>query len=264
MADIIRYTNEMRAESFDKKLQNISSFSQLDRRGLRYGEVERRVLMREYPTGEKLYIQFPGKETVREKNPRPWDFRPKMQLADGGWLKDLSFKDVWDDLYTLKDTNVDMGYVAMIFFRIAYMLDSKYQSKTLPYEDIDQDGNVVGAGTMTVGWNEYDPDESLFEGLEIPPKIIRGCSLLPYLAYNDYLAQNEDCKYYYRSKYEKSENWNGLTGRRNTLLTHMSVIAFIEGYLRFTEITDMFQRGMGVAPLTPKLWEEVTGGLVVK
>jgi len=262
--EAIRYSNDIRDESRDKKLYNIGRFAELDRSGLRYGETERRVLMREYPTGEKLYIQFPGKETVREKNPRPWDFRPKMQLADGSWLKDLSFKDVWDDLYTLKDTKVDMGYVAMIFFRIAYMLDSKRQSKTLTYEDVNQDGDVVGTGTVEMEWYEYDPDESLFEGLDIPAQAIRGCSLLPYLAYNDYLAQNEDCKYYYRSKYEKGETWNGLTGRRNTLLTHMSVIAFIEGYLRFTEITDMFQRGMGVAPLTPKLWEDVTGGLVTK
>ena len=262
--EVINYSNDIRDESRDKKLYNIGCFAELDRSGLRYGETERRVLMREYPTGEKLYIQFPGKETVREKNPRPWDFRPKMQLADGSWLKDLSFKDVWDDLYTLKDTKADMGYVATIFFRIAYMLDSKRQSKTLPYEDVDRDGNVVRTGTVEMEWYEYDPDENLFEGLDIPAQAIRGCSLLPYLAYNDYLAQNEDCKYYYRSKYEKNETWNGLTGRRNTLLTHMSVIAFIEGYLRFTEITDMFQRGMGVAPLSPRLWEEVTGGLVVK
>ena len=262
--EVIKYTNDMRDESRDKKLFNIGCFSELDRDGLKYSETERRVLMREYPTGEKLYIQFPGKETVRANNPRPWDFRPKMQLADGSWLKDLSFKDVWDDLYTLKDTNVDMGYVAMIFFRIAYMLDAKYQKKMLPYEDVDSDGNVIDTGEVEMEWYEYDPDESLFEGLNIPAQIIRGCSLLPYLAYNDYLAQNEDCKYFYRAKYERGEVWNGLTGRRNTLLTHMSVIAFIEGYLRFTEITDMFQRGMGVAPLSPKLWENVTGGLVVK
>ena len=262
--EAIRYSNDIRDESRDKKLFNINCFANLNRDGLSYRGIERRVLMREYSTGEKLYIQFPGKETVREKNPRPWDFRPKIQLADGSWLKDLSFKDVWDDLYELKDTNADMGHVAMIFFRIAYMLDSKRQRKTLTYEDIDQNGNVVGAGTVEMEWYEYDPNEYLFDNLNIPAQAIRGCSLLPYLAYNDYLAQNEDCKYYYRSKYEKNETWNGLTGRRNTLLTHMSVIAFIEGYLRFTEITDMFQRGMGVAPLSPKLWEEVTGGLVVK
>lgn len=82
--------------------------------------------------------------------------------------------------------------------------------------------------------------------------------------YNDYLAQNEDCKYYYRDVIEKGVAWNSNTGRRNTLLTHMAVIAFIEGKLRFTEVTDMFQRGMGVANLPTKYWEETTGGRVTK
>ena len=44
----------------------------------------------------------------------------------------------------------------------------------------------------------------------------------------------------------------------------MAVIAFIEDKLRFTEITDMFQRGMGVANLPTKYWEETTGGRVTK
>jgi hypothetical protein len=44
----------------------------------------------------------------------------------------------------------------------------------------------------------------------------------------------------------------------------MAVIAFIEDLLRFTEITDMFQRGMGVANLPTKYWEDVTGGRVTK
>ena len=117
--------------------------------------------------------------------------------------------------------------------------------------------------TIQMEWYEYNPDEVLFEKLAVPARILGGCSLLPYLAYNDYLAQNEDNKYFYRSKCEKGETWNSRTGRSNTLLTHMLVIAFIEEYLRFTEITDMFQRGMGVAPLPMKLLSDVTGGLVV-
>lgn len=258
----IELTYELKVKSKEKKLFNVEHFAGLDRSGLKFQETERRILMNEYPTGEKLYIQFPGKESARDKNPRPWDFRPKMQLANGEWLKDLSFKDVWNDLYELKDINVDMNYIAMVFFRIAFMLDSRKTSRVLKYEDINSDGEVVNSGEMEFEWFEYAPDESLLEHLDISPDILRGCSLLPYLAYNDYLAQNEDCKYYYRAKYEKEENWDGLIGRSNTLLTHMSVIAFIEEYLRFSEIMDMFQRGRGVAPLQTRLLNDVTGGLV--
>ena len=261
----IEYSSELKKESDKKKLFNIKTFSKLDKSGLLFGNIERRILMKEFPTGEKLYIQYPGKETVRDKNPRPWDFRPKLLLSNGEWLKDLSFKDVWDDLYAFKDISMDMSYVATLFFRIAYMLDTKKVTRTLRYEDVDmKSGKVVDTGEVELSWYEYDPSEDILSGFQVSAEAIRGCSVPAYLAYNDYLAQNEDCKYYYRAVYDKGETWKTDTGRRNTLLTHMAVIAFIEDKLRFTEITDMFQRGLGVASLPTKYWEDVTGGRVTK
>lgn len=255
---------ELKASSMEKKCFNIDSFSSIDRSGLKFNKIERRLLMREFSTGEKLYIQFPGKETAREKAPRPWDFRPKLQLSNGEWLKDLSFKDIWDDLYSFRDINADMSYIATLFFRIAYMMDATKTTKTLPYEDIDRDGNIISRGNMEFTWCEYLPDQEIIDGAHISPEALRGASLFPYLAYNDYLAQNEDCKYYYRATYEKNEKWDGKIGRTNTLLTHMSIIAFIEDKLRFTEITDMFQRGQGVAPIRLNMIEDITDGRVVK
>ena len=261
----IEYSSELKRESDEKKLFNINTFSKLDKSGLSYGGIERRILMKEYPTGEKLYIQYPGKESARDKNVRPWDFRPKLQLPNGEWLKDLSFKDVWDDLYSFKDIACDMSYIATLFFRIAYMIDAKKTTRALHYEDVDsKTGQIVNEGDVELTWYEYTPEEDILSGLQVSPEAIRGCSVPAYLAYNDYLAQNEDCKYYYRAVYDKGETWKTDTGRRNTLLTHMAVIAFIEDKLRFTEITDMFQRGMGVANLPTKYWEETTVGRVIK
>lgn len=261
----IEYSTALKNESDEKKIFNIKSFSKLDKTGLSFGKVERRILMKEFPTGEKLYIQYPGKETVRENDPRPWDFRPKLQLSNGEWLKDLSFKNVWDDLYMLKDFAMDMGYLATLFFRIAYMMDATKVTKTLKYEDIDiATGKIINTGEMELSWFEYNPSEEVLSGFQISTEALRGCSVPAYLAYNDYLAQNEDCKYYYRAVCDGGGTWNTNIGRRNTLLTHMAVIAFIEGLLRFTEITDMFQRGMGVANLPTKYWEDVTGGRVTK
>ncbi len=262
--DKIIYNYDLRKESFEKRMVNIECFASLDRTNLSFGQVERRLLIKTFPTGEKLFIQYPGKESARDKNPRPWDFRPKMLLPNGEWLKDLSFKDVWDDLYSFKDSEVDMSYIATLFFRIAYMLDSTLTTKELTFEDVNRDGEIVNRGAVELTWYDYNPDQVMIDKIYVSDKILRGVALLPYLAYNDYLAQNEDCKYYYRSEVERGESWNGSTGRRNTLLTHMSVIAFIEEKLRFTEITDMFQRGMGVAPIPTKLIEDITGGRVVK
>lgn len=261
----IKYSSELKKESDEKKFFNIEAFSKLDRSGLSYDGVERRLLMKEFSTGEKLYIQYPGKESAREKNTRPWDFRPKLQLPNGEWLKDLSFKDVWDDLYSFKDIDADMSYVATLFFRIAYMMDAKKTTRILHFEDVDiKTGNIVGEGEIKLTWYEYGPDDSLLNDFQVSPAALRGCSVPAYLAYNDYLAQNEDCKYFYRAVHDRGETWKTDTGRRNTLLTHMAVIAFIENKLRFTEITDMFQRGMGVAALPAKHWEETTGGRVIK
>lgn len=260
----INCSYELKKESNEKKYFNIDAFSALDRSGLTFGKIERRLLMKTFPSGEKLYIQYPGKETVREKNPRPWDFRPKLQLANGEWLKDLSFKDVWDDLYSFRDVAVDLSYVATVFFRIAYMVDAKKVTRMLPFEDIEvATGKIINRGEIELTWFEYDPDEEVLEDLQVSPNALRGCSVAAYLAYNDYLGQNEDCKYYYRAVHEKGESWKPDNGRRNTLLTHMAVIAFIEDKLKFTEITDMFQRGMGVANLPTKYWNDVTGGRVV-
>ena len=252
------------AEAVEKKLYNIKAFSSLSKTGLKFGSIERRLLMKEFPTGEKLYIQYPGKESARDKSPRPWDFRPKMQLPNGEWLKDLSFKDVWDDLYSLRDVNSDLSYIATLFCRIAYMLDTKLTKRTLRYEDIDQDGNVVNTGEITLSWYEYDPQQDIIEGAYISAEALRGVSLLPCLAYNDYLAQNEDCKYYYRDEVENNKKWDGKIGRKNTLLTHVAVIAFMKDKISFSHIMDMFQRGRGVAPIQEKYLEELTGGRIVK
>lgn len=262
----IEYSTKMKKESEEKKLYNIKAFSELDRSGLVFGQTERRLLMKTFPSGEKLYIQYPGKESARVINPRPWDFRPKLQLANGEWLKDLSFKDIWDDLYSLRDVGSRMSYIAALFFRIAYMLDSKKVTRSLPYEDIDvETGRIVGTGKIEFTWCEYDPDDDVLgESLRISAEALQGCSIPAYMSYNDYLAQNEDCKYYYRDVCSNNKKWKSDTGRRNTLLTHMAVIAFIEDNLKFTEITDMFQRGMGVAALPGKYWEEVTDGIVTR
>lgn len=257
------YTKNTKKESDEKRLFNIKAFSSLDRTGLSFNGIQRRLLMHTLETGEKLYIQYPGKESIATKI-RPWDFRPKLQKADGSWLNDLSFKDIWDDLYKLKDIKTDMSLIASLFFKMAFMIDTTKTTKTLPFEDIDQTGTVVNTGAIDFTYYEYTPSQKSLDDLKLSKSDLRDVSLLAYLLCNDYLVQNEDCKYYYRAIYEDKTKWDTKIGRHNTLLTHMSVIAFIEKKLRFTEIMDMFQRGRGVAPLSSKKWEDVTNGKIIK
>ena len=93
---------------------------------------------------------------------------------------------------------------------------------------------------------------------------LRGASLEAYLLYNDLLVQNEDCKYYYRDTFQKGTTWDSSIGRRNTLLTHLSVIEYIQGSVKFSEVMKRFQNGRGVAPITLNSISTITGGIIKK
>ena len=90
-----RYLN---SESRARRLINIKAFSDLDRVSLLFNQTERFLLLAETQQGEKIFIRYPGKESARLSNPMPLDFRPVLLKADGTWLKDLSFGDIWDDI----------------------------------------------------------------------------------------------------------------------------------------------------------------------
>ena len=112
----------------------------------------------------------------------------------------------------------------------------------------------------------YSPifNPEIISSLQSEIGYIRGASLEAYLLYNDLLVQNEDCKYYYRDTFEKNIKWNSTIGRRNTLLTHLSVIEYIQGNVKFSAIMNRFQRGRGVAPITLGSISSITGGIINK
>lgn len=58
--------------------------------------------------------------------------------------------------------------------------------------------------------------------------------------------------------------WDSKIGRRNTLLTHLSVIGYIQGNAKFSAIMNRFQRGRGVAPITLGSISSITGGIIDK
>ena len=71
------------AESNEKKRFNIEAFKSLKRTGLKFGKNERMLLL--YPNNSKqpLYIQYPGKETARDKDNvayNPCDMRPELLI----------------------------------------------------------------------------------------------------------------------------------------------------------------------------------------
>ncbi|GAA0115356.1 hypothetical protein [Clostridium senegalense] len=47
-------------------------------------------------------------------------------------------------------------------------------------------------------------------------------------------------------------------------MTHISVIEFLQGNMKFSQIMNKFQRGRGVAPATQKSLYKASNGLITK
>ena len=86
-------------ESKRLRKYNVEAFNSLSREKLEYNKRERRLLLYTTLLGEKIYIQYPGKESDADrKQVMPLDFRPELQKADGEFIPDISFGDIWDIL----------------------------------------------------------------------------------------------------------------------------------------------------------------------
>jgi hypothetical protein len=249
----------LRSDSTRIRKANINWVVELDRAGLAFGRQERRVLIRETSAGERLFIQYPGKESARVRGvKRPWDFRPKLIRANGTVGDDLSFLMIWDALFELEEAmrarEGAIRLLATLFYRMAFMLDhkpsrlSQLPSHSVPFPS---DGDVSIGAPASVATTElfmYEPPKDAVDYLSSIVPECCGMSLEAFLHYNDLLAWNEDCKYYHREAMKPSPKWLCSTGRLNTLLTHINVIGFILQHIKFIPIFAKASQMRGVAP----------------
>lgn len=262
------YRRDTNANSVEKRMRNVLSFAGLDRTNLIFSQKERRLLLHETNCGEKIYIQYPGKETV-SKSPdkiRPWDFRPKLLLPSGEFLKDLSFPNIWDDLADMHDADGEvLSILASLFFRMAFMEGFIERTESCSFYDFEvTSGRQYNQGMISFSWYKPNLPMDIIRDIQHIIGPIRGASLEAYLIYNDLLVQNEDCKYYYRDVEIRHDDWNSKVGRHNTLLSHISVIEYLQGRITFSEIMSRFQRGMGVAPVTVGRMPDITNNLITR
>ena len=158
-----------------------------------------------------------------------------------------------------------MQALAAVLFRMAYMEGYDKETRTCYFDDINPETEqIVNKGKVDITFYSPRFHPEIIEALQDEIGCIRGASLEAYLLYNDLLVQNEDCKYYYRDTFEKNVKWDSKIGRRNTLLTHLSVIEYIQGNAKFSAIMNRFQRGRGVAPITLGSISSITGGIIDK
>lgn len=255
-------------EAIERRMNNINFIRELPTQGLEFETNERQLLFYQSDKNEFVSIQYPGKEAnVNLHHVRPWDFRPKLLLDSGTYLHDLSFKNIWDCLFDLFNATIHtddndnnkkhlLKLLACEFYRIAFMIDYEF----LPVDTTFQVTNIqtgdIEKFTSTTGIYIYTPNDKIINKLKNHYPTILGASWESFFMYNDLLALNEDCKYFYNQlistgKESSAEKYiRRGAGRVNTMLTHIAIIAFILGEYKLTDLLQNFVNHKGIGPLT--------------
>jgi len=257
-------------EAGRKRLHNIQWLFSLPKDDLLFPSKVKRLQIHTTRADEKIFIQYPGKESIREGDKkRPHDFFPRIQTRKG-YMSDLSFWDIWrllfEQLEPRKETmKEEMRVLASVFYRMAFMVDHHPVdfsgiAKQIVYTSLDEEteisSDIENLGSLFM----YQPSESVIDYFY--GKIdCGGISFEAFLHYNNLLAWNEDCKYCYRALL-KDKPWMGAVGRINNLLTHISVLGYLLGELKPFDIFYKFSSGAGVAPVTSTEIQKITAGLV--
>ena len=115
--------NGITAAASSRRMINLDFISKLPLDGLKYDEKEMMVKLYKTYSDEELFLQYPGKESIRN-NPKPRDFRPKL-LIKNGTGPDLSFGDVWAAFFDMlkkysvtdKDFLKAIDYLIILFYK---------------------------------------------------------------------------------------------------------------------------------------------------
>lgn len=254
--------------SSHEKMENIESFCKLSRENLSHTKRERRLLLYTTLQGERIYYQYPGKESLRKDEKKfEEDARPVLIKNGPEQSLDMDFKRIWDVIDHLgNEHKADADILGAVFLRIAYMYRYVHESKNFVYEEIDYTPNPkITSGTIKMEWNRLFLDDDVIETLNDRFKLPKeyDFSFEAFLYYNDILAQNEDNKYYLRSGKKKEQVLQKGNGRINNCLSHLTVISHIRDYIGISKLIDSFQR-LGVAPLPQSRLFEACGDLIVR
>jgi len=264
-----------RDPSYGLRLGNIEFISNLDRKKLTHSKKEKDIFFWETDE-EVISIRFPGKESISEKNPRPWDFRPKLfYKSKKKYEEDLSFGQIWEILekvYEQTKDEINVRAVAALIYRMAFMLDvhklDEFQTKESIITYKNNSPKFSEKKTINLpNFYSYSPDGSVIQYLQEKLGNFGGMSLSAFLHYNHLLALNEDCKYYYRNKIKAKKDktkiaWINGTGRVNNLLTHISILSHYFGNTTIAQLVYSVIIQRGVCPCTAKEVKIVCDGFV--
>jgi len=245
------------------RLSNIQWIRNLPRKGLSYQKKERQLLIHTTDIGGKIFIQYPGKESIRkDEKQRPWDFRPRLYRAqDNNHHFDMSFGDIFKavcgaaDTLGGKDRKNTLRIFAAILYRMAFMID---HVEIKHFRTRERDVIYKNNGKFKLSTQRKKELPALFKykpGKQTLEYITKRCpkwgemSFEGFLFYYELLAWNEDCKYYYQNYYIKNnKGWINSKGRINTLLTGIRIVGHLLGDISLPDLINRFS--MGISPAT--------------
>ncbi len=242
----------------EKRSTNIEAFDGLDRTGLKAEEFERRILLYKTKLEEKIYCQYPGKESI-ERSDRANDLRPELITSSGVRIDRLSIADILMAIYESRsDKSIDM--IAAIFVCISYMILHEKEQKEHGIDLCDIKANKIKeSSNLRFSFWGLTFDNELrdllsTQKIKVPHdkhKSKISISLEAFMYYIDTLALQEDCKYAIKEPPQ---------GRINYVSTLLRFIYRMNKDLPLGSIIG--RAGLNVSPLKPELLSDVTNGLL--
>jgi hypothetical protein len=223
---------------------------------LKHQEYETRILIHQTSRGEKLYLQYPGKETERpEPKKNLLDFKPELITKDGEQIKRQSFSQIWNEIQDLTKLRIKVEAIralATLLYRMAHMMDFEK-----PERDIELESTKLGFGlnsgdiwvtrkSHSPFWRYQPPEPDTRELSSVIPDV-GGMSLEAFLYYNQILAWNEDCKYLGPKGMESKDFFRKGS---NNLLTHVKITGLLLDDVKISDVLWNLSR-FGVSPATP-------------
>ena len=235
------YPNTVSADTLVKRQKDIDELQALVARSkaehsLRYGEKEERVVLFTTRIGEKIAIQFPGKESAAANadKQRPFDFRPKIITANGTVIKDMAFVDLWGVVEGLAHNHYAIIKVlSALFFRMGRMLLHDAVAEDYDYYVLDANNTVTASGT----------------------RHLSAISFEAFIYFFEMLLHNEDSKYYYIKG-------NLSSGRIQTSDSMLQLSSYFNNTTSLSTLLQRYISGFGVAKCPLNEIYSATGGLV--
>lgn len=264
-------SREVLSESKRLRKYNVLAFNALSREHLEYNKQERRLLIYTTQKGERIYIQYPGKESdIGRKEVMPLDFRPELQKADGEFIPDISFGDIWDILNDIgSEAKKYLPFVSAIFLHIGYMHNYENVNSDCEYIDLDiTDKKEIGRGFIKHNYYRLNLSEDVWYTLndrigDIKLDEQNRFSFEAFIKLVDLLFQNEDCKYYFKNVVIRgNDKYNFDNGRTQSSEANLLILSHLEGHTRLSSLLNSFQKSRGVPSYKKHDYTVVTDGMV--